>query len=175
MFAGIALPPFETERLVLRPPGAAEMAAMLAFLGSHRAGFYGGPMTPGEAWKTYAIYVGQWALRGYGLFSVALKGNDEVVGMVGPYHPLDVPEPEMCWLLTEARHEGHGFAYEAARAALDHLFDTLRWPSVVSYVDPANAASRALASRLGAHADPATPSPLPGCTAYRHFPAGGAA
>jgi RimJ/RimL family protein N-acetyltransferase len=148
---------------------------MLAFLGSDRAGFCGGPMSAGEAWKAYAIHVGQWALRGYGLFSVALKATDAVVGMVGPHHPHDAPEPEMRWLLTDAAHEGHGFAYEAARAALDHLFDTLRWDSVVSYIDPADAASRALASRLGAHADPATPSPIPGRTAYRHTPAGGTA
>lgn len=169
------LPTLETERLILRVPGADETSAMLAFLGSERATFYGGPMSEGDAWKKYAIYVGQWALRGYGMFAVTLKDTSEPIGMAGPYHPADFPEPEMSWLLTSAEHEGQGYASEACRAVLDHLFNTLRWPSVISYIDTANAASRALALRLGAKLDTQAQSPIPGCEAYRHFPEGSAA
>jgi len=166
----LASPTVETERLVLRAPGAQDTAAMLAFLGTPRARFYGGPMDSAEAWKKYAVYVGQWVLRGYGFFAVSLKDSGETVGMAGPYHPQDFPEPEMSWLLTDARYEGKGYASEACRAVLDHLFRDLGWKNVVSYIDTANTASRALAIRLGARPDTRAECPLPGCDAFRHYP-----
>ncbi|PIE11734.1 MAG: GNAT family N-acetyltransferase [Rhodobacterales bacterium] len=168
-------PVLETERLTLRAPGAADMDAMLGFLKSDFAVFYGGPMSDSDAWNKFASYAGQWLLRGYGFFAVTLKSTGETVGMAGPHHPAHFPEPEMSWLLTDPRHEGKGYATEACRAVLSHLFQDLGWTSVVSYIDTANAASRALALRLGARLDADAQSPLPGCDAYRHHPQEGAA
>lgn len=158
----------QTERLLLRAPTAADTQAMLDFLGSKRAEFYGGPMTVFAAWHKFAAYVGQWALRGYGLYAIRLKDTGETVGMAGPYHPESFAEPEMSWLLTDARHEGKGYAYEACHAILAELFKRQGWTRLVSFIDTKNAASRALALRLGATLDPETESPFPGCDSYRH-------
>ncbi len=49
--------------------------------------------------------------------------------------------------------EGNGIATEAARACVAHAYDTLGWDTVVSYIDPDNARSIALAERLGATLD----------------------
>lgn len=162
----------DTARLILRVPNASDVDAMVAFFGSDHARFYSGPMSVGDAWRKFAGYVGQWTLSGYGMFSIEHRDTGATIGMAGPFHPADFPEPEMSWLLTEPKYEGQGFASEACTAILTHLFDDLGWSQVVSYIDPDNHASRALALRLGAVEDPAAVVPLPGCVAYRHRPGG---
>ena len=54
---------------------------------------------------------------------------------------------------------GKGFATEAAIASRAHAYDVLGWDTAISQIDPANEASRAVATRLGAsfekhHEDP---------------------
>jgi RimJ/RimL family protein N-acetyltransferase len=44
---------------------------------------------------------------------------------------------------------GQGFAYEAAAASADWAFDHLGWTDMIHTIDPENAASIALARRLG--------------------------
>jgi len=168
--ASLHIPSVETDRLILRAPGAADTGPMLSFLGSERAAFYGGPMAPSAAWEKFSSYVGQWMLRGYGLYSLALKDTNETIGMAGPYHPEHFPEPEMSWLLTEGRFEGKGYAREACNAVLTHLFTTFGWSSVVSYIDRDNIASRKLAERLGAKLDPTAQAAVPNCECLRHWP-----
>lgn len=176
MNALAALPVLQTERMILAAPAAGDSAPIMDFLQSERARFYGGPMDRGDAWRKVAAYAGQWLLRGYGMFAMRLKASGETVGMAGPVHPETFPEPEMSWLLTAARHEGQGLVTEAARAVLDHLFARHGWASLPSYIDPENTASRAVAERLGATPDPATPAPAPlaGCDTFRHFAPGSA-
>ncbi|MEL6451614.1 MAG: GNAT family N-acetyltransferase [Pseudomonadota bacterium] len=163
-------PTLETERLLLRTPDARDLTEMLRFFTSQRAQFYGGPLSTGEGWNRFAVYAGQWALRGYGFFAITARDTGETLGLAGPHHPYDFDAPEMSWLLTEDRREGHGYAFEACQAVLRHLFATQPWTSVVSFIDPANAASRALALKLGAERDTGTPAPaaLPGCDTFRH-------
>ncbi len=163
-----ATPILTTERLCLRAPHAADTDAILAFLGSDRADFYGGPMDLGTAWHKFSAYVGQWTLAGYGLFAVTLKDTNETIGLAGPHHPAHFPEPEMSWLIADARFEGHGYATEACRAVLDHYLTGQGWASLVSYIDRANHPSRALAQRLGATKEETGSVPIPNCDAYRH-------
>ncbi|APZ53001.1 GNAT family N-acetyltransferase [Salipiger abyssi] len=166
-------PQLATDRLILSAPGAADQPAMLSFLGSERAQFYGGPMETVAAWHKFSAYVGQWVLRGYGFYAIRLKDSGETIGMAGPHHPEGFAEPEMSWLLTDAAYEGKGYAREACEAVLRDLFETRGWDNVVSYIDTANAASRALALRLGARLDETgAPCPLPGCESFRHFAPG---
>ncbi len=165
----------ETPRLILRAPAPQDVAAMLGFLGSERARFYGGPMDRGAAWKKFAAFAGQWLLRGDGLYAITLRDTGETIGLAGPYFPEDFPEPEMAWLLTDARFEGQGLAQEACQAVLAQVFGPMGWRDIVSYVDADNTASLALAARLGAVPDAAASSPLPGCLCLRHHAPGAAA
>lgn len=167
-----AAPILQTERLILRPPCGDDVPSVLHFFGSGRARFYGGPIDAPAAWRRLSAYAGQWLLRGYGIFAVLRRDTGETVGLAGPIHPNDFPEPEMSWLLTDAAHEGRGYAREASAATLAHLFGDLGWTDVVSYIDPANTASLKLAERLGARPDAAAAVPLalPGCLAFRHRP-----
>lgn len=165
----IAAPTLETDRLRLRGPGAQDFEGWVAFMASPRSSMAGGPQTRAEAWRSFGHMIGHWVLRGYGSFAMTLRTDDAALGLVGPYFPEGRPEREIGWTLWRPEAEGHGYAAEAARAALAHAFGPLGWDTAVSYIEPENARSIVLAERLGAARDDAaaTPDGKP-CLVYRH-------
>jgi RimJ/RimL family protein N-acetyltransferase len=62
--------------------------------------------------------------------------------------PEGWPGTEVGWSLRK-EFTGKGYAFEAATAAIDWAFDTLGWAEVIHSIQPPNAASIALAERLG--------------------------
>ncbi len=161
-------PVLETKRLTLRAPDQRDEPAMLAFYAPPFAEFWGGPFDRDAAWGKYAAMVGQWTLRGHGMFAATLRDTGETVCMAGAFHPAHFTEPEMSWLVTSPAHEGKGIAREACKAVIAHYFNDLGWSTFVSFVHADNAPSYGLAKRLGAELDPETPANLPNCVAYRH-------
>jgi len=172
-------PILETERLVLRAPQMADWPRWLAFTQDARSAFIRGgtPMELGKAWRAFGHVVGMWALRGYGSFVFCLRGSDDALGMTGPWHPMEWPERELGWTVWQRAAEGKGLAFEAAKAARDFAFLSLGWDTAVSYIDPENARSIALAERLGAvlDNDAAVPHPDEPTLVYRHPNPGGPA
>ncbi|GIT91201.1 acetyltransferase [Jannaschia pagri] len=146
------IPTLTTARLTLRAPTLADFEAHAAFRASDRAAFVGGPSDRSISWGHFAAIPGQWALRGYGRWLVADRDADAPLGIVGLHHPDDWPEPELAWTMYAAG-EGRGVAQEAALAARAYAYDTLGWTTLMSFVDPANTRSMALALRLGCHPD----------------------
>jgi RimJ/RimL family protein N-acetyltransferase len=74
---------------------------------------------------------------------------------------------ELGWLLTE-QAEGHGYAFEAARAFLPLARKIAGPGKLVSYIHTDNSASIRLAEKLGAVCD-RDPHPLfPDGLVYRH-------
>lgn len=167
-------PVLETERLVLRAPVATDWPHWRAFMASDRSSFIRpDDLDEAKAWRAMGHLVGMWVLRGYGLFIIEAKGDPTPLGMCGPWHPIDWPEPELAWSLWSPAAEGRGIMFEAATAAHLHVFETLGWPTAVSYIDPGNARSIALAERLGAVRDDAAARLDPADLVYRHpHPAG---
>lgn len=159
----------ETERLILRRPTGGDWPRVGDFFMSDRAAMVGGPYTLGKAWRHFASEVGHWDILGFGMWAVTAKGDDTILGLVGPWCPADWPETEIGWLVFDGA-EGKGIAFEAARAAIDHAFAELGWDTAVSYIDAGNTRSIALAEKLGASLDPVAPQPKPDqpCLVYRH-------
>lgn len=150
----IGTPVLHTRRLILRAPSAADVSPFAAFMESDRARFVGGPVTePGRAWRSWAAIIGHWAMRGFGMFTVVRADTGRAIGMAGPWFPDTWPEQEIGWSIWSVEDEGKGFASEAALATRDHAFTRLGWKTAVSYIDAGNAASLALARRLGAQLD----------------------
>ena len=175
-------PVLETERLILRAPDMGDWDAYSAFLSSPRSAMVGGPIPRDKAWRSFGHQVGHWALRGFGLFFLHPKSGGAALGMAGPWFPEGWPEREIGWSLFTDAAEGRGFAHEAAAATLAHAFGVMGWDTAVSYIDPANTRSAALARRLGARLDPAAPALKDGAAVqvWRHArpvlrPASGAA
>lgn len=165
-------PVLETERLVLRAPVAGDFPALGAFVMSDRARFVGGgaDKDAGHAWRVLAIFSGHWHLRGYGTFVLQDKATGQPVGSAGPWHPGDWPERELGWTIWTSEAEGTGLAHEAVVELRRHVYATLGWPTAVSYIDPANDRSIALARRLGCTLDEDAPRPErdPDIMVWRH-------
>lgn len=163
-------PVLHTARLTLRAPQNRDWEPFAAFLTGDRAVFVGGPVTRERAWRAFGHFVGHWVLRGYGTFILTEKDSDLAIGMAGHWFPEDWPEQEIGWTVYSEAYQGKGYAFEAARAVRDHAFGALGWKTAVSYIDPANTRSIALAERLGARLDPtaATSALAEGALVYRH-------
>lgn len=169
----VDVPVLETERLCLRAPQPGDYPGFRDYYASERSIYTGGPLGERDAWRGFASHIGHWVIHGYGMWTITFRGDDVPLGFAGLWNPATWPEPEIGWTLYEGA-EGRGIAFEAARAALDHVFGTLGWPSVVSYIREGNARSVALAERLGARPD-AADAPGPGVLVYRHLAPGGTA
>ena len=95
--------------------------------------------------------------RGWGLWAVEVKGVVPFIGFVGLAKVLwsahFTPCVEIGWRIA-FEHWHKGYATEAARAAVDFAFDSLRLDEIVSFTVPANLRSRAVMERLGMKHDP---------------------
>lgn len=162
-------PLIETDRLVLRAPKRGDYEPCAAFLTSDRARFVGGPLDRNLAWRAMCHLTGHWVHRGFGMFIFHAKGDPTPLGMTGPWFPEGWPEHELGWSVWNAAAEGKGLAFEAANAARDYAWSVLGWTSAVSYIDPANDRSIALARRMGATLDESATSPGDGdALVFRH-------
>ena len=155
-----------TDRLTLRQPRLSDWPAHLAFSTSEAAAPLDGPVSPKDAWRIFAALTGHWTLKGYGWFTMV--DADGVVGICGLHHPPPHADLEIGWI-TFAHAQRKGYATEAARAALawgwPYFPDA---PRIVSYIDPANAASEAVAARLGATCDGEIASHDADCRVWTH-------
>lgn len=144
-------PTLETGRLILRPPVDGDFDGFRAFHADEKAmTWLGGVSSPSVVWRIMRTIAGSWALDGFGMFSVIEKASGKWIGRIGPLHPHGWPDREVGWgLLTAA--QGQGYAMEAAIASMDFAVDILGWDQVIHTVNPGNAASAALAGRIGSH------------------------
>ena len=162
------IPTLETARLTLRPPRLEDFEPYAAFFASDRSIYQDGPLNRAGAWKEFATVVGQWALRGYGAWSVEERASGAYLGEAGIFHAAHYPEPEIGWMVL-ADAEGTGIAHEAAIAVRAFAYGTLGLKTLVSYIDADNARSIRLAERLGATRDDDAPLPEDErCLVYRH-------
>jgi RimJ/RimL family protein N-acetyltransferase len=148
-------PHLTTERLDLRLPVGADLAAMGAIVAHAETGRYLGQNSDfADHFVRLCRNAGSWLLYGYGGFIVRLRGSDEVIGNCGVFHSWrglgeDFDDtPEAGWIL---RHDqvGRGIGSEAMTAALG-WFDRAHGPRrVVCMTAPENGPSISLAGKLG--------------------------
>ncbi len=161
-----------TERLRLRAFTAADLdpyAAICADAEVMRHIGAGGPVGREAAWRHLAIFIGSWVLQGNGMWAVERRSDGAFIGRVGYLDAPDWPGCELGWVLARDAW-GQGYAYEAARAALDFGRRELGLGALISLIRPDNARSIRLAERLGA--TNGGPIEFMGATSlvYRHAP-----
>lgn len=100
------------------------------------------------AWRQIALFLGHWALRGYGQWALELRSTGEPVGRAGLWEPEGWPGLEVGWMLAR-EHWGHGYATEAAEAAKAFARSPVGAARLISVIRPANARSVAVAQRIG--------------------------
>ncbi|MDE2375630.1 GNAT family N-acetyltransferase [Bradyrhizobium sp.] len=150
-------PTVETERLILRPWRAGDVAPNTAMLSDPDTARYITPdrkavTSETNGWRNAAIIMGHWALHGFGMFAVEEKSSGRYIGRVGPWCPPGWPGFEVGWGITKGAR-GKGYAVEAARASIDWTFATFAIDRIVHCIDPENVASQAVARRLGAEVE----------------------
>jgi RimJ/RimL family protein N-acetyltransferase len=146
--AGLGLS-IETERLVLRPPIAADFEGFCRFHSDPRSTQYiGGVQSPPVVWRTMRASAGSWYLDGFHFFSVLEKTSGDWIGRIGAIYPHQWPGREVGWGLCSS-HWGKGYAREATIAVMDYVFDDLGWERVIHTIDPQNMRSATLAKALG--------------------------
>ncbi|MGC1884719.1 MAG: GNAT family N-acetyltransferase, partial [Stellaceae bacterium] len=109
-----------------------------------------------DAWVVAART--HWREHGFGPWVVELPGEPLMIGVVGlsnlRFALPCAPAVEAAWRLARP-YWGQGYAYEAARAAIDDGFDRLGLEEIVAFTVPANLASRRVMEKLGMTRDPA--------------------
>jgi len=142
----------QTERLVLRPLRASDAEHVHAYRGDSEVARF-------QSWDTQsldevrAFIAEQTALRhdepGWYQLAIARRSTDRVVGDLG-VHILesDIRQVELGFTLAPDA-QGQGYAAEAVRAMLGHLFVALGKHRVIASTDPRNERSIALLRRVG--------------------------
>jgi RimJ/RimL family protein N-acetyltransferase len=144
------IPELRTTRLVLRTFHADDLDALATMQANPEVRQFLGDGTllnREQTWGLMERVLGQWALRGYGMFAVEYGGC--FAGWAGVLHPLEWPEPELSYSLDKP-FWGRGIAPEAAQVARDWAFATLRVDRLASFIRPDNARSIRVAEKLGA-------------------------
>jgi RimJ/RimL family protein N-acetyltransferase len=109
-----------------------------------------------DAWVVAARK--HWQNHGFGPWVLEVPSEALMIGVVGLSNlrfalPF-APAVEVAWRLTP-HYWGRGYAYEAARAAIDDGFGRLGLKEIVAFTVPANLASRRVMEKLGMTRDPA--------------------
>jgi RimJ/RimL family protein N-acetyltransferase len=148
----VIVPSIETPRLTLRVPEMQDAGPMLeihqdpavvkyVLLGNAQGGLT-------AAWRSVAMMVGHWHLRGYGQWTVVDRTKGIVVGRVGLWYPEGWPGVELGWIVRRERW-GEGLATEAATAALDWAWDHVDTDHIISIIQPDNVRSIRVAEKIG--------------------------
>lgn len=147
-----------TARLILRPWSDEHRDAFAAMNADPEVMFdLGGPISRSESDEKLDRYRNLFEEHGFSRWAVE-DSDGQFLGYAGvchrrqPDHPLG-PHNEIGWRLVR-RAWGHGYATEAARAALDDVFARFGLLEVVSYTARENQRSRAVMERLGLQRDP---------------------
>lgn len=151
----------ETERLILRPPQAADFEAWAELSADAEAMHHlGGPQPRSVAWRSFLFVVGSWQIQGFAPFSVIEKASGQWIGRVGPLQPEGWPGTEIGWTLAR-KAWGKGYAQESAVAATEWAFAQLGWTRIVHCIDADHVASQRVAQRLGSRIIGRTRMPPP--------------
>jgi RimJ/RimL family protein N-acetyltransferase len=154
----MTIPEISTDRLVLRGWRAADRAPFAALNADPEVmRHFPAPLDAAASDRLVASIIDGWATNGLGLWAVARRTDDRFLGFTGLSRPSFeahfTPAVEVGWRLAREAW-GHGYATEAARAAVAFGFETLRLEGIVSFAVPANDRSRRVMERLGMTRDP---------------------
>jgi RimJ/RimL family protein N-acetyltransferase len=116
-------------------------------------------LTPRQSDEMIDRMIANWRDNGFGLWAVERTDTGELVGFVGLAAPTWEAEFTPCievgWRLAK-QHWGHGFAPEAATAALEWGFTNVDLPNdeIVSFTTEMNVKSRRVMEKIGMVYDP---------------------
>lgn len=153
-----ATPIIKTERLILRPWRESDFLPYSQINSDKKVmEFIPGTISREESDDMVRSYQEEWKQRNHGRWAVEAPGIADFIGYVG-LHYTDfkanfTPCIEIGWRLG-SEFWGKGFATEAAVAALDYGFNTLKLKDFYAFTFEGNENSRKLMERLGMTREP---------------------
>ena len=146
-------PPLETSRLRLRQWRAEDFAPFAAMNADpYVMAHFPAPLGRAESDALAERCRNLIDVQGWGFWATEIKATQEFIGFVGLNRPMAElpfsPCIEIGWRLARPFWQ-HGYASEAARAALAFAFDTLGLDEIVSFTSLGNQRSQAVMARLG--------------------------
>lgn len=153
----MTLPELRTARLILRSFEEKDLSTFAVMNADPRVmEYFPAALSRAES-DAAAIRIRQHAVdHGFGLFAVELPSRG-LIGFAGlstvTFQAHFTPSVEIGWRLL-AEQWGHGYATEAARAALQFGFKQLGLREIVSFTVPHNQRSRRVMQKLGMRHDP---------------------
>jgi RimJ/RimL family protein N-acetyltransferase len=149
------MPVLTTDRLTLREWRDDDLDALAALNADPEVMRYirdGSVLTRDESAERMARMVRGWTEDGFGLFPVELRATGELIGWAGhaipTFLPQVLPAVEIGWRLARAAW-GHGYATEAATAALRFGFESAGLDRVISIRHVDNHRSARVMAKLG--------------------------
>lgn len=141
-------PSIEADRIRLVPFSARHFGDFAReWTDPHVMAYVGGVADEVASWERFTSALGQWQVRGCGMYAVETK-TGHLLGQCGIWWPVDWPEKELGYTFFRSSW-GHGYATEAAMAVRGAAIDA-GLTHLVSFIHPDNAPSLRVAARLGA-------------------------
>lgn len=149
----VAVPILQTERLALRDWRATDRAAHAAMNADPAVmRHFPATMTAAESDAMFERMATHWAEHGFGLWAVERSSDGAFLGFTGLTRPSFeahfTPAVEVGWRFVRTAW-GHGYATEAAEAALRFGFERVGLEEIVSFTVPANEPSWRVMERIG--------------------------
>jgi len=139
----------ETARLRLRQFRAEDLAPHRAAVDDDPAVTWMHRRLPlADSLRRWADRLDAWERHGYGMWIIEVKATNEVIGHAGLQRLEDGDDVEVGYYLGRSAW-GHGYATEAAAAAVAYGFDRCRLDHVVAVVRPENTASQKVLRKIG--------------------------
>jgi RimJ/RimL family protein N-acetyltransferase len=147
-----------TDRLVLRDWRESDLAPWMAMNADPEVREHlGPPLTAEQSAASMGSFHDDLNRNGFGFWAVQVRATGEFIGFTG-LDPVDEAMPftgvEAGWRLARSAW-GHGYATEAARAALEYGFVTVGLPEILAITTKTNLRSQAVMRRIGMSTDPA--------------------
>ncbi len=147
-----------TERLIMRGWRESDLAPWAAMNADPEVRQYVGPLLTFEQASAWVLnFQDDLDRYGFGFWAVEVRASGEFIGFTGlgtVEEGIPLAGVEIGWRLARPAW-GHGYATEAALAALEHGFGIMGLPEIVAVTMAVNLRSRAVMRRIGMTSDPA--------------------
>jgi RimJ/RimL family protein N-acetyltransferase len=152
--------PLTTARLILRRWRASDREPFQALNADARVmEFFPAKLTPEETDQLIDRIEQHFDSHDFGIYAAELIETGKFIGFIGlnipRFEASFMPAVEIGWRLAHT-HWGKGLATEGARAVVQHAFQNLKLPSLVSFTTAANLRSRRVMENIGMVHDPAS-------------------
>lgn len=149
----------KTSRLILREWRDSDLEPFAALNADPRVReYFPSVLDRAESDASVARMRAHFAEYGFGFWAIEVPGVADCVGLCGLAHARFAapftPCVEIGWRLAH-EYWGRGYAPEAARAALEYGFETLKLPEIVAFTAMTNQKSRRVMEKIGMTYDPA--------------------